>query len=424
MKSHAAPVVFALVVAAALALWGLDAPWDVSDQGWGGAWYSLSARNLLRYPLTTSLGAMIVQPGPVVADPALYLNHPPGIVWAVAACFAVFGEHEWAARLIPALLAIVGAGAAPLLVQGRARWVAGLAAVSSPAWAYYASMVDPQGSGVLCGVLWACVGARHRRPWLVALGLGVAMAFDWPGWVAAAAVVAWSWRADAPKAARAALLTTAVATVFMVALTAAHGGFGDLIDGFVNRAGLKPELLDDQGNLLTWGGALAQIGAHHRWGGLLLVSGAGLAAAVHVARDTEQSVLLVPLVVGVIHVAMFPQGAAVHAYWQLYLHVALGILAASWISSLPNWGVWLGLLWVPIGARSFARAQVARAWTDGQPYASRLMGEQLRALPESVVLHTPEPRSVQLMFYGDRVIDWESTEPASLVREDGVWALE
>ena len=37
-----------------------------------------------------------------------YFEKPPLLYWAVAACFAVFGQNEWAARIMPALSGLFG----------------------------------------------------------------------------------------------------------------------------------------------------------------------------------------------------------------------------------------------------------------------------------------------------------------------------
>lgn len=116
-----------------------------------------------------------------------YYHKPPLFYWLVMGCYAVFGVHDWAARLVPAL-----AGIATVLVTylwGRrvaGRWVGALGALVlclSARFVYLGRMVNLD--GLLC--LWvvsalaaahiAVTGERLRwRWWLlsaVACGLGL-----------------------------------------------------------------------------------------------------------------------------------------------------------------------------------------------------------------------------------------------------------
>ncbi len=264
---------------------GLGAPFDDSDQGWGGAFYSLAARNLLRYPPDTTLLAMCVEPGALAPAPEVYFNHPPMVAWLVALSFSVFGEAEWAARLPLWLLSLGAAGALYGLLlrlgprdgaRERALWAAAgaLAAVGCPAWVYYGSMVDPQGSGVLFAVALACLGAARwleggrRADAALCLGaLGFGFLFDWPVYLAAAGLALGALRTGRRRAAAAvAGLTAAAAAGTAVWIAAAYGRMAaqfTIAEGFLNRTGLKETLADDTGAAVSAGQLIAGLLDHH-----------------------------------------------------------------------------------------------------------------------------------------------------------------
>ena len=129
-KESGRTVPFGLCVLAVLALYAaglsrdLTEPW-VGMHDWNGAFYSQLARNLLRYPWSEHHGVPIVAVGeslPPADERSFYATHPPGLVWLVAGAFAMGGEAESVARMVPivaslaSLLLLV-----PLVAAGRDR---------------------------------------------------------------------------------------------------------------------------------------------------------------------------------------------------------------------------------------------------------------------------------------------------------------
>jgi LmbE family N-acetylglucosaminyl deacetylase len=97
-------VVFAAVFVSLAAAFfaNINRPWtDMLD--FNGAVWSQSAHNILRAGLAQTSGASSgFYFGPLPIPPSgYYLHHPPLLHLAVTALFAVFGEHEWVARLLP-----------------------------------------------------------------------------------------------------------------------------------------------------------------------------------------------------------------------------------------------------------------------------------------------------------------------------------
>lgn len=83
-------------------------PW-INYADFNGVVWSQSAHNNLRQGLGTTLGVstgFYFGPLPIPAK-GYYTHHPTGLPMVVTAVFALLGEHEWAARLVPILCSLV-----------------------------------------------------------------------------------------------------------------------------------------------------------------------------------------------------------------------------------------------------------------------------------------------------------------------------
>lgn len=416
----------------------LDAPFDASLESWGGAFYSTAARNLSLYPVATSWGAMLGQVGPIVESPQAYANHPPLIVWLVAAAQSMLGSSEATARAVPWALSVAAAGAAHLLLRAvgtpRSFAMAGaLLAVGTPLWARYACMVDPQGSGPMLSLvlLPLLAAAAARRPGagttaLVLFALPFGMFFDWPAWGGAALVGAWLIAHQPTRRTGAVLLgATVVLGGGLVAWTMCLDGplhdappalMKQPIEGFVNRAGLKPTLLDDTGVPLTWRELVRTVLGHHRVG---LTWPVGLLAALATPRlllaarhgHPGLALLLVPGAVGLSYVLVFPQGAYTHDYWQLYLAMGTALPAAAWAARVCPASLrrpaGLGLV-VVAGLLCLRAGLIARAHATapGRDELRRAAIIVRQTVPAGALLASSSRRSVVIEHYADRPIAW------------------
>ena len=80
----------------------INRPW-ITALDFNGAVWSQSAHNILRGGFARTLGAssgFYFGPLPIPVS-GYYLHHPPLLHLAITIMFAVFGEHEWVARLLP-----------------------------------------------------------------------------------------------------------------------------------------------------------------------------------------------------------------------------------------------------------------------------------------------------------------------------------
>jgi 4-amino-4-deoxy-L-arabinose transferase-like glycosyltransferase len=195
-----------LVVSALLLARGVTAPF----LGWhdlNSAMYSQFARNHVQYGLAyTKLYCTWGDTATPPATPERYLNHPPLIALWTAVPLAVFGDHEWAARLVPIaaslgsvalLMRIVGRLGGPLLGA-----LAGFFFATLPLTVYFGRMIDHVAPVqfftlfMLDGYLeWARVYPGEGRPRLGALryatGAVLGIGTGWGAVLPAALLCAW-----------------------------------------------------------------------------------------------------------------------------------------------------------------------------------------------------------------------------------------
>jgi Dolichyl-phosphate-mannose-protein mannosyltransferase len=121
IRSSNAWAAFLLVVLAWLG-WVLSR--DVQDPwirvvDFNGAVWSQAAHNILRAGLIATWGqSSAFYFGPLPIPPSgYYLHHPPGLHLVITALFALFGEHEWVARMLPISCSLVSVVLLWLLVR-------------------------------------------------------------------------------------------------------------------------------------------------------------------------------------------------------------------------------------------------------------------------------------------------------------------
>jgi Dolichyl-phosphate-mannose-protein mannosyltransferase len=169
-------------------------PW-VEEDNYYGALYSQAAHNNLRAGLgvTGAVPATLYfGPLPIPAD-AYYVHHPVLMPLMVTGAVAIFGEKEWAAKLVPILCSIASALFLWFLVRdtiGRraaAFVVAFFAAL--PMELHYGDMVDFEPclvmwmlAALVCVRLWE---TRQTKRWaiLAAFCCFAAVWTDWPGYL-------------------------------------------------------------------------------------------------------------------------------------------------------------------------------------------------------------------------------------------------
>lgn len=180
----------------------IDRPWiNVAD--YNGAVWSQAAHNTLRAGLIETAGASAgFYWGPLpIPPPGYYVHHPPLLHLAIAALFAVFGEHEWVARLVPITSSLASAIFLWLLVRSclgvRAATLSAGVFASLPMELHYGQMVnfEPCVLMLMLGALWCVrrwevsrvIAWRNGALLFVVVGLWV----DWSMYLFVITLCAW-----------------------------------------------------------------------------------------------------------------------------------------------------------------------------------------------------------------------------------------
>src|SRR2546427_5737217 len=181
-----------VVLAGQAALLSIDltGPW-VGLQGWNGFLWSQAAHNHLRAGLGTTLGVPSWEHfGPLPIPPQnYYVHHPPLLAITLSGLFALFGEEEWVARLLPIACTLLSTALLWWLVRDgvgeRAATMAAAVFVVQPLTGVFGRMVNfepctlPWMLGALVSLQrWQQYGERH---WLAALMICVWIGL-WMGW--------------------------------------------------------------------------------------------------------------------------------------------------------------------------------------------------------------------------------------------------
>lgn len=348
-------------------------PWyGVHD--WNGAFFSQLARNFLRYPWSVHHGMPIVAAGatpPGPADSSIYATHPPALVWIVAGAFRVFGESEWAARLVPivfSLATFVLLLCLTCLAYGRrVAALAGLFYAVMPMSVYFGRMVDHEAVCLFCMVAAASgwVLARgHDRGWRRWGGRAIVIAAFWLGiwvdWVViifAGLMAAWVGFAAIRKRGRwsdffviaIGGVAAVVTMVSFIVYQGLGGRWGDLVDIFLSRAEAHQDIkgagTTEQwwwyvSDNVTWLlGILTIVGLivtviRRRRGAVAANSPDERDERVARGRTAARTGLNLIALTGVFWLLVFWKQFERHEYWMFYTGPVLALLAAVGISTL------------------------------------------------------------------------------------------
>ena len=329
---------------------GIAAPWHWGHNGYNGAAFSQAAKNSARFQIAAQAPFYFEREPPPLSE--IYTHHPMALHAHLVASFALFGNHEWAARLVPFLYSL--ATWLLLLFAVRRFWgdrtalLASLVYALTPLNLIFANMVCHQQGGVfacLCLVYaylrWFEGGSRQHAV-LCMVAVTFAAQFDWPGYYVAFAVAAHcviaGIRRTAPPHWR--WFIVLFSTVTLLNLLAFFGWI------YVTRSGLDEmgEAFRLRNQAQSVGGYLALLARRILLlQGPILLSAAALGALAGLLswkREGLRPRALFPLAflfAGLLQVTVFPQAAALHAYWIYYWSPAVAVMAAVGIESLIDW---------------------------------------------------------------------------------------
>ncbi len=173
-----------LVISVVILSYGINLPF-AGQHDWNSAVYANIARNHLRYGLLTTKLGMVVNAGYTPLESFQYFTHyPPLMPLLIATSFAIFGIHEWSARLVPILSASLMIYYLAKLVQSlwnrTTALITAALLITSPMLFYYSKI--PVHETVVLGfigfTLWTYVNKRYG---LTVIGLILSQATSWSG---------------------------------------------------------------------------------------------------------------------------------------------------------------------------------------------------------------------------------------------------
>lgn len=331
------PVLIVVLVLAAL-LWsiGFAAPFIFPHDA-NGVIYSLAARNHVRFGPVATRGANCVSVATehAAGEDRFYLNHPGTLSLLTAVSFAVLGEREDSARLVPALFSL-----ATLVILYRAvrrRWSRSVARTAAfflavaPGFAFYGKLVNFEPLVLTFGLLALDEYGRHTdegdggRPSLwPTIVAGLAMLVDWG---AALLVPALLVAYDRRRRALGPLLAVLIVGLAHFGLVLVTGGTAELSS--ILHQGMVRSGMAGHDTLLAFIGR--QIVDHFM---LAMVTPIGFVVILLGVyrldrRLTERNrFVLANLLWGAGYVIVFNQAAGVHEYWQLFLLPGSAVLFA------------------------------------------------------------------------------------------------
>src|SRR6266487_2198730 len=176
--------VLGLFVALGVLSWALFrnfmGPW-IDQIDYNGACWSQSAHNTMRAGLLTTTGVpSAFYFGPLPIPPSgYYTHHPPLLSLMLAGMFAVLGEKEWVARLLPITFSLVGVVLLWAIIKdcagSRAATFGALLFAVMPMELVYGRMVNFEPvnlvwmlGGLFCLRRWEQTGGRGWRNWMLA----------------------------------------------------------------------------------------------------------------------------------------------------------------------------------------------------------------------------------------------------------------
>jgi 4-amino-4-deoxy-L-arabinose transferase-like glycosyltransferase len=322
---------------------GLTAPWGADNLGNSGAFFAIAARNYPRYGyLATGLVPVVTAEGP--PSPALYYtHHPPLVPLLVSAAFALFGQHEWAARLVPLAAAIASL---VLLVRLAARFygervalVTLAVAATLPLDAHLASHVDAQGSVLLACTVAMVTCLAHRR-YVATIGcFTLAAATDWPALYLPVLLALAPWPFEYPRPRRFVAGLLVYALVLFVGLATWLSGVEALL-ALVRERALSFQ--SDQGQPFDVWQWLQLVGGTYLWelctpGVLLLVLAWSVVRIPALVRRPEpERLALFLLLFGMTHMIIGFQGAYQHEFWAHYLRSGVPLVCALMVERIAS----------------------------------------------------------------------------------------
>ncbi|MEW6741146.1 MAG: glycosyltransferase family 39 protein [Planctomycetota bacterium] len=333
----------------------LSGPFNDSLRGSCGAFFSLMARRHLELGLDRTGGIPVMNLAQASPDQLVYYrHHPPGAILLVTLSFAIFGESEPAARLVPLLAFVSGLVALGWLASRQCGFAPGLLAVATatavPMGAYYGVFVNFEIPTIAAWLVTLVTLARWReggssRALSISLGAWALGGFlDWPLYLGTPALVLIAWRTQARNRRTAALLFALLPILVYSSVAVWHYLQQSRWGRFPESYGLASYLAEISPlakgiHLGSW--FTAELATLWRLGGIAVPVALLGTVVAWTRRRPAAPWLLVLLLVGSLTVFLGAGRSLDHDYWSLYFLPWLGLGCADGVAWLDGWrGRW------------------------------------------------------------------------------------
>ena len=349
--------VLGILVAMGVLTWGFlddfSSPWTDKLDANGACW-SQSAHNTLRAGLRATAGvpsAFYFGTLPIPSD-GYYSHHPPLLSLTLAGMFAVLGEKEWVARLLPVSFSFISVVLLWMLMQrcvnARAATLCVVCFAAMPMELRYGRMVNFEPinlvwmlGGLLGLRLWEQTG---RRAWRLLMLVCLALSL-WTEWLGYLFVLLLIPRLSCSPNRRNAgvvfwLLGISVASLLLF-LVQVRNVQPDAWHGMLAATARR---MGQAGIQVTWGHwwtrMLDVLGSHIQPAAWLLALGGGL--VVWRSKGSEALRWLgwaasCFVVMSVIYVTAFRNLSSIHDYVSFYFAVPVAMMAGVGLDSLVRW---------------------------------------------------------------------------------------
>jgi 4-amino-4-deoxy-L-arabinose transferase-like glycosyltransferase len=418
-----------LLVAARLLSYEIDRPW-VGLHDFNGAVWSNVARNYNRYGFAATRFGQVNNYGSLTPKTfSFYIHHPPLLPILVALSFRIFGESEASARYVPIVFSL-GALVFVFLIS-KHFWgtlgasIASTALVATPHYLYLGRMVnhEPLTFFFIMGAayfyaLWRDSASRLSYALFAAFLIGGSLS-GWPMFIFIGSVFLLDVVLER-RVCKETLVLPLVGLVlfglFLVHVSLLKGwesASADLVSIARTRTGQAPvastgeyDWVKVPGRVYFW------LTLEFTWP-MLALSLLGTAAIAFVRSSRSRlflGLVLTLLVVALLFIVIFPQGAWHHDYWVFYF---LGpfALSAAVLGSLSFAKKWLNLAalmvsGVLVGALVLVGVPVTSYLHNfAIDYRFKVVGEAIRSqTDEGTIVITNLPLLVEANYYADREI--------------------
>lgn len=369
----------------------IDRPW-VDQIDFNGAVWSQAAHNILRAGLLETQGASTAfYFGPLpIPNAGYYLHHPPLLHLGIAGLFAMLGEHEWVARLVPIFCTLCSFVLLWLLVRetlGRRTALFCMAVFASlPMALRYGTMVNFE-PVVLTLILSALYGLRHweltgRRRWkaLFFASLFLGLWVDWAMHLFALTLFAW-WMTRPGRPARRLAWTVLTVTGVCSLLYLTHmqilrpDALEDLHKTFLVRVASDAKY---KFTFWQWTAKVSSsIVRHFLWGGL---AAAAIGAVIAWRRRSDPGMAWIGwastmiFAMDAVFVGVFQNDSYIHEYIPFYFIVPVAVMAGIALNELLETAEKAPLRGAHAAASVAAVLLVAGGMWMGQARTSALQG--------------------------------------------------